>query len=86
MYEVEDFEPYPCFPQPVPDPVEKVAAPEVDVVGRIKHPFFYRPPDQMNDVYSIFKVPHCPRAFLTNVRERPFVTFSWIFCLSRKSG
>lgn len=55
-YDVEDFEPYPCLPLPVPDPV----APAIEEVGRSKRSSFYEPQDQKNDVYSIFKVPERP--------------------------
>ena len=42
-YDVEDFEPYPCFPVP-------------DAAGRAKRSVYFGPPSQKNDVYSIFKV------------------------------
>ncbi|XP_045929763.1 alpha-2-macroglobulin isoform X2 [Micropterus dolomieu] len=67
-YEVEDFEPYPCFPVPVPVPepepeIEPEPEPEPEVqpdpelgvnAGRAKRSIYYRP-NQKNDVYSIFK-------------------------------
>ncbi|XP_029699093.1 alpha-2-macroglobulin-like protein 1 [Takifugu rubripes] len=45
-YDVEDNEPYPCLPSLVPD---------LGAGGRSKRSFFYEPPDQKDDVYSIFK-------------------------------
>lgn len=62
-YDVEDFEPYPCLPLPVPDPA-------IEEVGRSKRSSFYVPQDQKNDVYSIFKVPERPRRFVRNGRSR----------------
>ncbi|KAM9359083.1 alpha-2-macroglobulin-like protein 1 isoform 2-T2 [Symphorus nematophorus] len=41
-YDVEDNEPYPCFP-------------ELDVADRAKRSIYFGPPNQKNDVYSIFK-------------------------------
>lgn len=68
-YEAEDFEPYPCFPLPVPEPQpEPEPEPEiepspvreivldVEEVGRVKRSYYFEPPNQKNDVYSIFKV------------------------------
>lgn len=70
-YEVEDFEPYPCFPLPIPAPqpelepqpepeAEPSPVPEilldVEEAGRTKRSFYFEPPNQKNDVYSIFKV------------------------------
>lgn len=58
---MEDFEPYPCLPRPVPDPREPLVVPELDDDGgRSKRSFFYEPPEQKDDVYSIFKVPNRP--------------------------
>ncbi|XP_059187409.1 alpha-2-macroglobulin isoform X2 [Centropristis striata] len=59
-YEVEDHEPYPClpFPIPVPEEIELEREPEVDNVepaSRKKRSFYFGPPSQKNDVYSIFK-------------------------------
>ncbi|XP_051255182.1 alpha-2-macroglobulin [Dicentrarchus labrax] len=79
-YEVEDFEPYPCFPVPMPEPgpepepepepelepeLELEPEPEVepepeivvdiDAAGRKKRSIYFRPPNQKNDVYNIFK-------------------------------
>ncbi|XP_053176559.1 alpha-2-macroglobulin isoform X2 [Scomber japonicus] len=59
-YEVEDSEPYPCFPVPLPEP-EPEPEPEVEVeevvepTGRTKRSVYFGPPSQKNDVYSIFK-------------------------------
>lgn len=64
---MEDFEPYPCLPPPVPDPVEQLVVPDVDDAGRSKRSF-YEPPEQKNDVYSVFKVENRPRASLRSVR------------------
>ncbi|KAM9853538.1 alpha-2-macroglobulin-like protein 1 [Aulostomus maculatus] len=56
--EVEDMEPYPCFPFPDPEP-EPEAEPEmlvdVDSDGRSKRSFYYEPPNQKDDFYSILK-------------------------------
>ncbi|XP_042342251.1 alpha-2-macroglobulin-like protein 1 isoform X2 [Plectropomus leopardus] len=67
-YEVEDFEPYPCFSVPMPEPepepepeVEPELEPEqelavdVEAAGRAKRSLYYGPTNQKNDVYSIFK-------------------------------
>lgn len=55
-YDVEDYEPYPCLPSPVPDPVAQLeVAPDLEAGGRSKRSFIYEP--QKNDVYSVFKVP-----------------------------
>lgn len=82
-YEVEDFEPYPCFslpipgprpalerraeleprpelepqlePEPEPSPVPEIVLDAVEA-GRPKRSFYFEPPNQKNDVYSIFKV------------------------------
>ncbi|XP_029374169.1 alpha-2-macroglobulin isoform X2 [Echeneis naucrates] len=48
-YEVEDHEPYPCFPELVPEPEVEPPA------GRAARSIFYHPPHQKDDVYSIFK-------------------------------
>ena len=58
IYDVEDFEPYPCLPKPVPGPEpepepERLLSPEE--ATRTKRSFFYEPPEP-SDVYSIFKV------------------------------
>ncbi|XP_042270737.1 alpha-2-macroglobulin-like protein 1 isoform X1 [Thunnus maccoyii] len=59
-YEVEDFEPYPCFRVPLPEP-ELEPKPEAEILdnveptGRTKRSVYYGPPSQKNDVYSIFK-------------------------------
>lgn len=67
-YEVEDFEPYPCFPLPVPsaelepepepepEPEIEDILVEVDPAARAKRSMYFGPPNQKNDVYSIFKV------------------------------
>lgn len=47
-HSAEDYEPYPCLPQPVPVDLEGA--------GRSKRSFFYEPPEQKNDVYGVFKV------------------------------
>ncbi|KAM3615928.1 uncharacterized protein V6R79_009822 [Siganus canaliculatus] len=66
-YEVEDFEPFPCIPMPRPFPepepeVEPEPEPEAKLgpvnpvdSARGKRSFFYEPPNQKDDVYSIFK-------------------------------
>ncbi|XP_047450424.1 alpha-2-macroglobulin-like protein 1 isoform X2 [Mugil cephalus] len=48
-YDVDDMEPYPCLPEPVPDVANLQAA------RRAKRSYFYEPPNEKNDVYSIFK-------------------------------
>ncbi|XP_034723150.1 alpha-2-macroglobulin isoform X2 [Etheostoma cragini] len=60
-YEVEDFEPYPCFPVPMPEP-EPEPEPEqgievdgVEPTNRTKRSVYFEPANQKNDVYSIFK-------------------------------
>lgn len=64
-YDVEDYEPYPCLPSPVPDPMAQLeVAPDLEASGRSKRSFIYEPPDQKNDVYSIFKVPKRSRRFV----------------------
>lgn len=62
-YDVEDFEPYPCFPMPVPEPeIEPEPEPEpeiaagVDPAARVTRSIYFGPPSQQSDVYSIFKV------------------------------
>ncbi|KAK9520438.1 hypothetical protein VZT92_020324 [Zoarces viviparus] len=50
-YEVEDSEPYPCIPEPMPEPQPEI----VDAAGRAKRSVYFGPTDQKNDVYSIFK-------------------------------
>lgn len=72
-YDVEDSEPYPCYPLPVPDMVidadlETAAPPTAppapaivsDNLGarRETRSIYYGPGSQKNDVYSIFKVKH----------------------------
>lgn len=54
-YEVEDHEPYPCFPVPVP---ELEVEPEADVEpgSRKKRSSYFGPTNHKDDVYSIFKV------------------------------
>ncbi|XP_010738618.1 alpha-2-macroglobulin isoform X2 [Larimichthys crocea] len=61
-YDVEDFEPYPCFPMPVPEPeIEPEPEPEpeiaagVDPAARVTRSIYFGPPSQQSDVYSIFK-------------------------------
>lgn len=57
-YEVEDFEPYPCLPDLVPQPrgrPEPERLPGPEEAARTKRSFFYEPPEP-SDVYSIFKV------------------------------
>lgn len=54
-HSAEDFEPYPCLFPPVPEVVE--VEPDLEEAGRSKRSFFYEPPEQKNDVYSVFKVP-----------------------------
>ncbi|XP_019716797.1 alpha-2-macroglobulin-like protein 1 [Hippocampus comes] len=49
-YEIEDFEPFPCFPRPIPFPEE-----EILVARQRKRSLYYGPTTQKNDVYSIFK-------------------------------
>lgn len=68
-YEVEDMEPYPCFPFPMPevepereadpepDP-EPEAAVDAEAPRRSKRYIYFGPPNRKNDVYSIFKVEH----------------------------
>lgn len=53
-YEVEDHEPYPCFPVPVP---ELEVEPEADVEpgSRKKRSSYFGPTNHKDDVYSIFK-------------------------------
>lgn len=81
-YDVEDFEPYPCLPRPVPDPREPLVVPELDDDGgRSKRSFFYEPPEQKDDVYSVFKVPNRPPE--PSPRTVPQ---GRIYFLSRKSG
>ena len=62
-YEVEDFEPYPCLPVPVPEPEVNTAA-----ARRSKRSLYFGPPDQKNDVYSIFKVEN--ESFWLSVEEQ----------------
>ncbi|XP_031697995.1 alpha-2-macroglobulin-like protein 1 isoform X3 [Anarrhichthys ocellatus] len=50
-YEVEDSEPYPCIPEPIPEPQPEI----VDAAGRAKRSVYFGPTNQKNDVYSIFK-------------------------------
>lgn len=64
-YEVEDFEPYPCFPVPMPEPeLEPEPEPEPEIVvdvqaaRRSSRSVYFGLPNQKNDVYSIFKVGH----------------------------
>ncbi|XP_031139391.1 alpha-2-macroglobulin isoform X4 [Sander lucioperca] len=60
-YEVEDFEPYPCFPvpmpepEPEPEPEQGIAVDDVDLTSRAKRSGYFEPPSQKSDVYSIFK-------------------------------
>ncbi|XP_029301916.1 alpha-2-macroglobulin isoform X2 [Cottoperca gobio] len=63
-YEVEDFEPYPCFPVPMPEPEmeaelelepEPVFAVDVEPASRSKRSVYFGAPNQKNDVYNIFK-------------------------------
>ncbi|XP_039985815.1 alpha-2-macroglobulin-like protein 1 isoform X2 [Xiphias gladius] len=61
-YEVEDFEPYPCFPVPMPEPeLEPEPEPEPEIVvdvqaaRRSSRSVYFGLPNQKNDVYSIFK-------------------------------
>ncbi|KAK2847484.1 hypothetical protein Q5P01_010483 [Channa striata] len=60
--DVEDFEPYPCWPVLVPNAVpEPEAVVEVEEIvndtspGRAARSIYFGPPEQKNDVYSIFK-------------------------------
>ncbi|XP_023130414.2 alpha-2-macroglobulin-like protein 1 isoform X1 [Amphiprion ocellaris] len=69
-YEVDDFEPYPCFPMPVPEPEIEIApestaaptavpapdtVPDAQAIRRATRSLFFGNSDQKNDVYSIFK-------------------------------
>ncbi|XP_037124450.1 alpha-2-macroglobulin-like protein 1 isoform X2 [Syngnathus acus] len=52
-HEIEDYEPYPCFPKPMPQPEPEML---VDVEeGRSKRSLYFGPTDQKDDVFSIFK-------------------------------
>lgn len=54
-YEVEDNEQYPCLTLPEPEPeLEKV--PNLEAANRAKRSMYFEPPNEKNDVYSIFKV------------------------------
>ncbi|XP_051935088.1 alpha-2-macroglobulin-like protein 1 [Hippocampus zosterae] len=54
-YEIEDFEPFPCFPRPTPFP-RPIPFPEEEMVAqRRKRSPYFGPTTQKNDVYSIFK-------------------------------
>lgn len=83
MYDVEDHEPYPCLPGPGPGPID-LPGPDIEEAGRSKRSFIYEPPDQKNDVYSIFQVPERSR-FRCAVGNVP-ASDDGIFFLSRKSG
>lgn len=58
-YEVEDFEPYPCFPLPMPE-TEPEPEPEIEVdvpaARRGTRSVYFGQSNQKDDVYSIFKV------------------------------
>ncbi|XP_018548785.1 alpha-2-macroglobulin isoform X1 [Lates calcarifer] len=57
-YEVEDFEPYPCFPLPMPE-TEPEPEPEIEVdvpaARRGTRSVYFGQSNQKDDVYSIFK-------------------------------
>lgn len=69
-YDIEDLEPYPCYPEllPVPEP-EFELDDEVDVQSnrRSARSYYLGPPDHKTDVYSIFKVGKC---FLEAVKKK----------------
>ncbi|KAK7883167.1 hypothetical protein WMY93_029341 [Mugilogobius chulae] len=52
-YVVEDNEPYPCFPIPVP--VEEPEIEELEAGNRKKRSFYFGPVHHKDDVFSIFK-------------------------------
>ncbi|XP_070685213.1 alpha-2-macroglobulin [Pempheris klunzingeri] len=54
-YEVEDFEPYPCFAVPMLEPAPEVQPVNVEQVPRGKRSVYFGQLNQKNDVYSIFK-------------------------------
>lgn len=72
FYDVEDFEPYPCFTMPIPEPelepepqleldpelevTPSAPATDAQAARRTARSVYYRPNNQKNDVYSIFKV------------------------------
>ncbi|XP_019716918.1 alpha-2-macroglobulin-like protein 1 [Hippocampus comes] len=51
--EIEDYEPYPCFPGPIPEPEPEMLV-DVDE-GRRKRSFYFKPTTYKDDVFSIFK-------------------------------
>ncbi|KAF7657410.1 hypothetical protein LDENG_00027790 [Lucifuga dentata] len=53
-YEVEDYEPYPCLPVPVPELLPEME-PEVEPARRTKSSSYFEPQNEKNDVYSVFK-------------------------------
>ncbi|XP_061683472.1 alpha-2-macroglobulin-like protein 1 isoform X2 [Syngnathoides biaculeatus] len=60
-YEIEDFEPYPCLPEPIPRPEPEML---VALERRSKRSPYFGPNNQKNDIYSIFK--EIGVKFLTN--------------------
>ncbi|XP_051934795.1 alpha-2-macroglobulin-like protein 1 isoform X2 [Hippocampus zosterae] len=52
-HEIEDYEPYPCFPGPIPEPEPEMLV-DVDE-GRSKRSLYFEPTTHKDDVFSIFK-------------------------------
>ncbi|XP_077422372.1 alpha-2-macroglobulin-like protein 1 isoform X2 [Vanacampus margaritifer] len=55
-YQVDDFEPYPCFPEPMPEPEPEMLVDVEEVEERrSKRSFYFGPTNHKDDVFSIFK-------------------------------